>query len=94
MKNVIKCFSIYINARKQINFFLNLIQYTIIIRDGRGDRDEDDESPTAVQKRKTLDSGGDPTYEMACVRRYITGTESIGQFIENSRKMFLLQVNI
>ena len=40
-----------------------------------------------------MDSGGDPTYEMACVRRYITGTESIGQFIENSRKMFLLQVN-
>ena len=30
---------------------------------------------------------------MACVRRYITGTESIGQFIQNSRKMFLLQVN-
>ena len=91
MKNLIKCFSIYKETKYS---FLNLIQYTIIIRDGRGDRDEDDESPTAVQKKKTLDSGGDPTYEMACVRRYITGTESIGQFIENSRKMFLLQVNI
>ena len=61
---------------------------------GRGDRDEEDESAGGIQARKSQDAGGDPTYEMACVRRYITGTESIGQFIENSRKMFLLQVNI
>ena len=46
-----------------------------------------------VKKDQGFDaSGGDPTYEMACVRRYITGAESISQFIENSRKMFLLQV--
>ena len=48
-----------------------------------------------VKKDQGFDaSGGDPTYEMACVRRYITGAESISQFIENSRKMFLLQVNL
>ena len=70
---------------------LNSINLTC---DGRGDRDEEDESAGGIQARKSQDAGGDPTYEMACVRRYITGTESIGQFIENSRKMFLLQVNI
>jgi hypothetical protein len=60
------------------------------------DRDEEDKSPTGITGKKdsSADAGGDPTYEMACVRRYITGAESISQFIENSRKMFLLQVKL
>ena len=44
------------------------------------------------KKGQTPVGAEDPTYEMACVRRYITGVEPISQFIENSRKMFLLQV--
>jgi len=35
---------------------------------------------------------GDPTYELASARRNIAGTEPLSRFIENSRKMFLLQV--
>ena len=36
---------------------------------------------------------GDPTYEMACVRRNITGEPPLSRFVLNSRKMFLMQVN-
>ena len=36
---------------------------------------------------------GDPTYELASARRNIAGTESLSKFIDNSRKMFMLQVN-
>ena len=35
---------------------------------------------------------GDPTYELASARRNIAGSEPLSRFIENSRKMFLLQV--
>ena len=35
---------------------------------------------------------GDPTYELASARRNIVVTEPLSRFIENSRKMFLLQV--
>ena len=35
---------------------------------------------------------GDPTYELASARRNISGTEPLSRFIENSRKMFMLQV--
>ena len=65
-----------------------------INREGAENRDDEDKSPTGITRKKdpSADAGGDPTYEMACVRRYITGAESISQFIENSRKMFLLQV--
>ena len=75
--------------RCQIYILLHLIS-----RGGSEDRDDEDKSPTGITSKKdpTADAGGDPTYEMACVRRYITGAESISQFIENSRKMFLLQV--
>ena len=65
-----------------------------INREGAENRDDEDKSPTGITRKKDPKAvaGGDPTYEMACVRRYITGAESISQFIENSRKMFLLQV--
>ena len=63
-------------------------------REGSIDRDEEDQPTGDIQTKKSPGTAadGDPTYEMACVRRYITGSESISQFIENSRKMFLLQV--
>lgn len=35
---------------------------------------------------------GDPTYELASARRNIAGIESLGRFVQNSRKMFMLQV--
>jgi len=35
---------------------------------------------------------GDPTYELASARRNIAGTESLTRFVQNSRKMFMLQV--
>ena len=37
---------------------------------------------------------GDPTYELASARRNISGTEPLSRFIENSRKMFMLQVSL
>ena len=38
------------------------------------------------------DDGDDPTFELANVRRFIIGKESVSKFVENSRKMFLLRV--
>ena len=40
------------------------------------------------------DDGDDPTFELANVRRFIIGKESVSKFVENSRKMFLLRVII
>ena len=40
------------------------------------------------------DDGDDPTFELANVRRFIIGKESVSKFVENSRKMFLLRVMI
>ena len=66
----------------------------MICREPVDGREGDSESPSEKPAKKSdgMETGGDPTYEMACVRRYITGSESISQFIDNSRKMFLLQV--
>ena len=36
----------------------------------------------------------DPTYELACLKRANEKTESLKDFIENSRNMFLLQVRL
>ena len=36
---------------------------------------------------------GDPTYEMANVRRYIVGKQSLSKLLANSREMFLLRVS-
>ena len=36
----------------------------------------------------------DPTYELACLKRANEKAESLGQFVKNSRQMFLLQVRI
>ena len=66
----------------------------LMFREPVDGREGDSESPSEKPAKKSdgMETGGDPTYEMACVRRYITGSESISQFIDNSRKMFLLQV--
>ena len=38
------------------------------------------------------DGSSDPTYELACLRRANEKSESLKDFIDNSRNMFLLQV--
>ena len=38
-------------------------------------------------------NGSDPTYELACLKRANEKSESLRNFIENSRNMFLLQVS-
>jgi hypothetical protein len=54
------------------------------------DEDEDGEGGAGVP----AEDESDPTYELATARRSIAGTEPLSRFIENSRKMFMLQVNI
>ena len=48
----------------------------------------------ATDDEARADDGDDPTFELANVRRFIIGKESVSKFVENSRKMFLLRVII
>ena len=48
--------------------------------------------PTSGDDEARADDGDDPTFELANVRRFIIGKESVSKFVENSRKMFLLRV--
>ena len=45
----------------------------------------------ARSSKKAGGKAADSIYDMACVRRYISGVEPISKFVEDSRKMFLLQ---
>ena len=55
------------------------------------DEEEDAEGGGAADGHAGVE--GDPTYELASARRNLSGTESLSRFIENSRKMFMLQVS-
>ena len=48
----------------------------------------------ATDDEGRADDGDDPTFELANVRRFIIGKESVSKFVENSRKMFLLRVRM
>ena len=43
---------------------------------------------------QTTSMEGDPTYEMANVRRFIIGKEPLSKLVANSREMFLLRVHL
>ena len=47
----------------------------------------------AAEEKVSQDAQGDPTYEMANVRRYIVGKQSLSKMLANSREMFLLKVS-
>ena len=42
---------------------------------------------------QTTSMEGDPTFEMANVRRFIIGKEPLSKLVANSREMFLLRVS-
>ena len=65
--------------------------------EGGDEVDMDGELPEAPegQDEKVSQAAqmGDPTYEMANVRRYIVGKQSLSKLLANSREMFLLRVS-
>lgn len=59
---------------------------------GAGEGDEEGGEESAARQIAAAVAASDPTYELACLKRANEKTDSLGVFVKNSRKMFLLQV--